>query len=73
MNGYELIRKARTVRHDLKALVTSGYANDVRKHGVPVDVPLLQKPYPRAELADQTRTALSHHDVASWRRSTRVV
>jgi signal transduction histidine kinase len=61
MNGYELIRKARTVRHDLKALVTSGYANDARKDGVPIDVPLLQKPYHRAELADQIRAALSHH------------
>jgi CheY-like chemotaxis protein len=61
MNGYELIRKARVVRHNLKALVTSGYANDVRKTGVPVDVPLLQKPYHRAELADQIRAALGHH------------
>jgi signal transduction histidine kinase len=60
MNGYELIRKARSVRHGLKALVTSGYSNNVRKD-VPVDVPLLQKPYRRAELASQIRAVLDHH------------
>lgn len=60
MNGYELIRKARAVRCDLKALVTSGYANDADKAGVTADVPLLQKPYHRAELANGIRTALRH-------------
>lgn len=61
MNGYELIRRARVVRHNLKALVTSGYVSDAHKVGVPVDVPLLQKPYHRAELANQIRAAFSHH------------
>jgi CheY-like chemotaxis protein len=61
MNGYELIRKARSVRPGLKALVTSGYANRALKDGEPVDVPLLQKPYRRADLAHQLRAALGHH------------
>jgi CheY-like chemotaxis protein len=61
MSGYELIQKARSVRHGLKALVTSGYANRALKDGEPVDVPLLQKPYRRADLANQLRAALGRH------------
>lgn len=59
MNGYELIRQARAVRHELKALVTSGYANNVHRAGMPADVPLLQKPYHRSELASRIRAALN--------------
>jgi len=38
-NGYELIRKARVVRRDLNALVTSGCTNHLRKTGVLADTP----------------------------------
>jgi hypothetical protein len=51
----------RVVRLDLKRLVTSGYANDVRTTGVAVDIPRPQKLYHRAELANQIRVALGHN------------
>ena len=60
MNGYELVRKAREMRQGLKALVTSGYAHQNRPLPETVDVPLLTKPYRRAELAQQIRLVLEH-------------
>ncbi len=60
MSGYELIRKARAIRSGLKAMVTSGYTNTHHKGAEMSDVPLLQKPYRRAELAERLRFALEH-------------
>ena len=60
MNGLELIREALSLRHGLKVLVTSGYAGvqwDEIKSG---KLPLLLKPYHRAELAKKIRLALSN-------------
>jgi CheY-like chemotaxis protein len=58
MNGFELISKARAIRKDLKALVTSGYANVHRPGSNRPDVPLILKPYRRSDLAQSIRTAL---------------
>jgi two-component SAPR family response regulator len=58
MNGFELIKQARNIRSDLKALVTSGYANVHRPGTDRPDVPLLLKPYRRSDLAHCIRMAL---------------
>ncbi len=58
MNGFELINRARVIRQGLKALVTSGYANVHRPGADRPDVPLLLKPYRRADLAQCIRLAL---------------
>jgi CheY-like chemotaxis protein len=58
MNGFELIDKARAVRGELKALVTSGYANIHRPDAERPDVPLLLKPYHGGDLAKCIRMAL---------------
>jgi CheY-like chemotaxis protein len=58
MDGFELIGRARAIRVGLKALVTSGYANVHRPGSNRPDVPLLLKPYRRADLAQCIRTAL---------------
>jgi signal transduction histidine kinase len=60
INGFDLVRQARDLRHGLKALVTSGYANVQRPGTDRPDVPLLPKPYRRAELAQRIRFALDH-------------
>jgi signal transduction histidine kinase len=60
INGFDLVRQARDIRHGLKALVTSGYANVHRPGTDRPDVPLLPKPYRRAELAQRIRFALDH-------------
>jgi signal transduction histidine kinase len=58
MNGFELVHKARAMRHGLRALMTSGYANIHRPDSDRPDVPLLLKPYRRDELAERIRLAL---------------
>jgi CheY-like chemotaxis protein len=58
INGFELISKARAIRTGLKALVTSGYVNVHRPGSNRPDVPLLLKPYRRADLAQCIRMAL---------------
>ncbi len=57
MNGFELIRKAREMRGDLKALITSGYVN-VRIDEDGPKLPVLAKPYSRTELAHRLRRVL---------------
>jgi signal transduction histidine kinase len=58
MNGFELVTKARSLRKGLKAVVTSGYANVYRPGTDRPDVPLLLKPFRRADLAQCIRRAL---------------
>jgi signal transduction histidine kinase len=58
MNGFELVSKARGVRGELKALVTSGYANVHRPGTDRPDVAVLLKPYRRGDLAKCIRRAL---------------
>ena len=61
INGFELVNRARAIRGELKALVTSGYANVQRPGTDRPDVPLLLKPYRRAELARSIRMALDRN------------
>ena len=61
MNGCDLVRKARVVRRDRESLVTSGWANDVHKAGVRIDMLLQQRPCHHAEPAMQIRLALGHN------------
>lgn len=58
MSGFDLISQARSVRGELKALVTSGYANVHRPGTDRPNVPLLLKPYRRDDLAKCIRMAL---------------
>jgi signal transduction histidine kinase len=58
MSGFDLIGKARGVRRELKALVTSGYANVHRPGTDRPEVPLLLKPYRRVDLAKSIRGTL---------------
>ncbi len=63
MSGVELARQARTLKPDLKVLLTSGYSEDVfQQHGRPEEgTRLLRKPYRRKELAEALRSALKDH------------
>ena len=58
INGFELIKQARGIRSELKAIVTSGYANVHRPGTDRPDVPLLLKPYRRSDLAHCIRMTL---------------
>ena len=58
MNGFELINQARAMRHELRALAASGYANIHRPGTERPDVPLLLKPYHLGDLAKCIRMAL---------------
>ncbi len=56
MSGLDLARQARRLRPGLPVLATSGHVGE-REAGE-VDVPILAKPYDRAELARAVRRAL---------------
>jgi CheY-like chemotaxis protein len=59
MNGAQLAANARHVRPGLKVLLTSGYVADrANDYGTGVDVPVLNKPYRRDELARTLRIVL---------------
>jgi CheY-like chemotaxis protein len=59
MNGAQLAVEARILRPELKVLLTSGYvAEQGADHGIGIDVPVLNKPYRREELARQLRVVL---------------
>jgi signal transduction histidine kinase len=58
IDGFELISQARALRHGLKALATSGYANAHHRGCNRPEVPLLLKPYRRSALAQSIRLAL---------------
>jgi CheY-like chemotaxis protein len=57
INGFELVRRAREMRHGLKALITSGYADTANDDQVP-PLPVLTKPYARGDLARRLRQVL---------------
>ncbi|MCS6882026.1 MAG: PAS domain S-box protein [Oscillochloridaceae bacterium] len=61
MSGRELVEAARQVRPGIKALYTSGYAENVIVHHGRLDpgVVLLSKPYRRMDLARKVREALA--------------
>jgi len=57
----QLSVEASRLRPALKVLLTSGYTGAAltNEHEVSADVPILNKPYRREELADQLRLVLS--------------
>ncbi|HEX2554448.1 MAG TPA: PAS domain S-box protein [Microvirga sp.] len=61
MSGIELARRAREIRPSLRVLLTSGYPEDVfAAHGPLEDgIPLLRKPYRRADLAAALRAVFA--------------
>ncbi|HEX2943937.1 MAG TPA: response regulator [Rhodopila sp.] len=60
MTGYDLVRRARGLKQGLKALLTSGYTHRGAADPDAAVVPLLQKPYKRAELAVRVRSILDN-------------
>jgi signal transduction histidine kinase len=59
MNGVELATHARALRAGLRVLLASGYTGSaLGEQGVPVDLPLLSKPYRREDLADKLRVVM---------------
>ena len=59
MNGVTLVREARRLRPELKALLTSGYASvQIPGQAEAADLPLLSKPYQHAALARALQDAL---------------
>jgi len=60
MNGQDLIRAARTLRPDVKVLLTSGYSEQfIKASDDAPNVRLLNKPYRREALASAVRDVLS--------------
>jgi PAS domain S-box-containing protein len=60
MNGSQLASEARTLRPELKVLLTSGYVGGAANDQVlEEDLPLLTKPYRRDELAEKLRLVLA--------------
>jgi CheY-like chemotaxis protein len=60
INGQDLLRRARALRPDLRAMFTSGYSEQFLKDRNSADagVPLLNKPYRRHALAEAVRSVL---------------
>ena len=64
MNGVQLSVEARRMRPGLRVLLTSGYtATALDDHSVPADLPLLNKPYQREDLANKMRIVLAEPDL----------
>ena len=61
MSGFELYREALRERPALKILFASGYSEDFVKQrdDLPIDLPLVTKPYRRTALAEALAKALS--------------
>ncbi|MEA5451609.1 PAS domain-containing protein [Leptolyngbya sp. CCNP1308] len=61
LNGRELAAAAHRLRPHLRVLYTSGYSENILTHreGPEAEIPLLHKPYQRAELAHKIRQALT--------------
>jgi len=58
MSGYDLARWIGAHKPEVRVLLTSGYAPDDQKSEA-ADLPVLRKPYKRAELANALRDALA--------------
>jgi CheY-like chemotaxis protein len=60
INGQELLRRARELHPDLKAMFTSGYSEQFLqdRRSAEVSVPLLNKPYRKRALAEAIRGVL---------------
>lgn len=59
MNGFELARWARETHPDVRILLTSGVARMAQSAGELCDMPLLKKPYPHEQLAEEIRRRLN--------------
>jgi signal transduction histidine kinase len=59
LSGFDLIREAKSLRGELKFLVTSGYAGAQADEAGSGKLPLILKPYHRTELATKIRLALN--------------
>ena len=60
MNGAQLATEARALRPSLKVLLTSGYVGEPGSgQAIGKDLPLLNKPYRRDELARKLRVVLA--------------
>jgi len=61
MNGFELARRAKALRPDLRVLFTSGFVRDVPGSGFSAGHDrLLKKPWRAQQLEDEVRAALAH-------------
>jgi CheY-like chemotaxis protein len=60
MDGFQLSVEARRLHPDIKVLLTSGYARTGMAADLPKDVPLLTKPYDRAQLAKHLQLVMSN-------------
>ena len=60
MNGFDIARKARALRPDIKVLYASGYPGDIARQGADVgeSFEMLKKPYLRHDLAARLRKVL---------------
>ena len=58
MNGAQLAVEARTLRPELKVLLTSGYVGEGASIFVDEGLPILNKPYRRDELAEKLHAVL---------------
>ncbi len=59
MNGFELARWVRAQHPDVRILLTSGVARMAQSAGDLCDMPLLKKPYPHEQLAEEIRRRLN--------------
>jgi CheY-like chemotaxis protein len=60
MNGVQLSVEAKRLRPELKVLLSSGYTGAaLGSAGLPADMPILNKPYGREDLAKKLRMVLS--------------
>jgi signal transduction histidine kinase/CheY-like chemotaxis protein len=60
IGGVEVAREAKRLRHDIKILLTSGYAHDILiAHGANGNFPLFQKPYRPQDLVQHIRQMLN--------------
>jgi CheY-like chemotaxis protein len=58
MNGFELAQWTRAQYPDVRILLTSGVARMAQSAGTLCDTPLLKKPYPHEQLAEEIRRRL---------------
>lgn len=58
MNGFDLVRRARTIAPHIKVLVTTGYAPQSDDLLTDANMPVLKKPYKKQQLAQTIRGVL---------------
>jgi CheY-like chemotaxis protein len=58
MTGLQLLERARSLRPDLRAVLTTGYTEEFASFESLITDPVLKKPYKRQRLAETLRKAL---------------